>query len=324
MEGRTQELTGDRLSSGDRAASIEKAISSRATAAVSGHRRLLRALTEARHVLGEQSGERLGLAAAGAAFWMIFAAFPAALAVVSIFGLVTSPGEVARDLASLAAAGPDSLGAFASTQLRHVAASDRAQLSTGLMVSVVLAIWSTSAGVYNLERALRTAYRLPVGGYVTARWRALVGAFAVVIGLGLLAFLLVGVTDLFDRTSKPLEVLVGVPMTLILLTGMILGMYRFAVRQRTDLRKLLPGAAGSAVAILVLIGGLDVYLRFSTRFTAVYGAFAGMALAMVFAYLSIYAALLGAVLNEELDKSLEDANRARPGRRRRRPGRAGG
>jgi len=291
------------MSSGERAASIEKAISSRAAATVSGHRRLLRVLTEVRHVLSEQSGERLGLAAAGAAFWIIFAAFPATLAVVSIFGLVTSPSEVARELASVAAAGPGSLGAFASSQLRHVAATDRARLSVGVAVSVALAIWSTSAGVYNLERAIRAAYRLPVGGYVTARGRALLGAFAVVMGLGLLAFVLVGVTDLFDRTSKLLEVLVGVPMTLVLLTAMILGMYRFALRHRTGLRELLPGAAGSAVAILVLIGALDVYLRFSTHFTAVYGAFAGIVLAMVFAYLAIYAALLGAVVNEELGKS---------------------
>jgi membrane protein len=290
-------LTGARL------AREEEAVAARTMAAISRRRRLLEALTEVRRLARAQSGERLGLAAAGAAFWMVVAVFPATLAAVSIFGLVTSPGQVARELASVAAAGPDSLGSFASTQLRHVAATDRARLSAGLAVSVGLALWSTSAGVYNLERALRTAYRLPVGRYVTARGRALLGAVAVVTGLGALALASAAVTDLFDRTSKPLEAVVGVPMALVLLTAMILGMYRFAIRHGTGLRELLPGAAGSAAAIVVLIGGLDVYLRFSTHITAVYGAFAGVVLAMLFAYVSIYAVLLGAVLNAELQRT---------------------
>jgi hypothetical protein len=48
-------------------------------------------------------------------------------------------------------------------------------------------VWSASAGVYNLDRAIRVAYGLPPQRYLEARGRAFGGAVAVVVGLGLSA-----------------------------------------------------------------------------------------------------------------------------------------
>ena len=45
--------------------------------------------------------------------------------------------------------------------LRRAAASDHTGLSVGLAISATLAVWSASAGVYNLDRAVRDAYGLP-------------------------------------------------------------------------------------------------------------------------------------------------------------------
>jgi len=252
---------------------------------------------DARRAAADQADDRLGLAAAGAAFWLLIAIFPATLAAVSVFGLVVTPQEVASRLAAVADAGPDSFGSVVTHQLHHAAATSPAGLSVGLVVSVVLALWSTSAGVYNLVRAIRVAYRLPAVPYVIARLHAAVGAVGVVLGLGAVAAVSALITDLLDRTRKGIEVLIGVPILLVLLTLLAAGAYRFAARGPVGARRLFPGAALTAVATVALVVGFDVYLHFSTRFTAVYGALAGVVLAMLFAYLSIYAMLLGALIN---------------------------
>jgi membrane protein len=253
----------------------------------------------ARRATSEQSSDRVGLAASGAAFWLLIAVFPAVLAAVSLFGLLFTPAEVARRLASVAAAGPDSLGSVVARQLRHVAATNPARLSVGLVVSVVLALWSTSAGVYNLVRAVRVAYGLPTLRYVDARLHALRGAIIVVLGLGLVAAVSATITDLLDRSAKGVEALVGVPLLLLLVAGLAASLYRFSVRRPVALRRLAPGAVATAVAVVGLLVAFDVYLHLSTRFTAVYGALAGVVLAMLFAYLAIYAMLLGAVVNAQ-------------------------
>ena len=114
-----------------------------------------------RSVLREQAQEQVGLAASGAAFWLIISAFPTAIAAVSIFGLVVSPGDVAKDLAGLADAGPTSLGSIVTDQLQRVATADHVGLSTGLVVSLVIAIWSASGGTTSTVRsAPRTACSL--------------------------------------------------------------------------------------------------------------------------------------------------------------------
>jgi membrane protein len=237
------------------------------------------------------------LAASGAAFWLMIAAFPTGIAVVSLFGLIVSPEEVAKDLGGLARAAPSSLGSLITEQLTRVADAAPAGLSIGFAVSVVVAVWSASAGVYNLDRAIRYSFGLPHERYVEARARALAGAFAVVILLGALAL---GGAVVGSRVSAVAVVLVGVPLVLVALTLGVAALYRLSIGPSVPPRQLLPGAAFAAVAVVVTLTAFTVYLGLSTHFTAVYGAFAGVAIAMLGLYFAAYAVLLGAVLNAEL------------------------
>jgi membrane protein len=244
-----------------------------------------------------QSQEELGLAAAGAAFWLVISAFPTGIAVVSLFGLVVSPSEVADDLGALADAAPSSLGSLVTDQLQRVAGADRAGVSIGLVISVALAVWSASAGVYHLDRAIRYSFGLPHQRYVEARGRALAGAFAVVVGLGALAL---GGAAVGAHTSAAVLALIGVPLGLLALTLGIAGLYRLSVGPTVGLRQLLPGAGAAAVAVVASLVAFAVYVGLSSRFTAVYGAFAGVVIGMLGLYFAAYAVLLGAVLDARL------------------------
>jgi membrane protein len=252
-------------------------------------------------VLKEQSAEGIGLAASGAAFWLVIGAFPAAIAAVSLFGLLVSPERVASDLEGISRAGPESLGSILSVQLQHVANTDRVGLSTGLAVSLVLALWSVSAAVYNLNRAIRTAYGLPVSRYVTARSRAFVGGFVAVVALGALGLASTTVSVVVAYVPGFLGVIVGVPVLGSVIACVAAGLYRFSIGHPVGLRRLLPGAISSAAGLVIVALFFSIYLRQSTHYAAVYGALAGAVIGMIGAYLAVYVLLIGAVLNAQLD-----------------------
>ena len=101
----------------------EAAVEERAAEVLSHHGRLATVLRVVRAVQREQGQEQVGLAASGAAFWLIIAVFPTAIAAVSIFGLIVDPKDVAKDLEGLAKAGPTSFGSIITDQLQRVAAA---------------------------------------------------------------------------------------------------------------------------------------------------------------------------------------------------------
>ena len=200
----------------------------------------------------------------------------------------------------LADAGPSSFGSIVTTQLTRVAAGDHAGLSTGLIISLVIALWSASAGIYNLERAIRAAYGLGPERYVDARKRAFVGAFATVIALGALAVLTAALSGAIAHIPTLVIAIVGVPALIVFLASGVAGLYRFSITRRVGFRAILPGSLSSAVGLALVAVGFSIYVHYSTRFTAVYGALAGAVIVMIGTYLAVYVVLLGAVLNVEI------------------------
>jgi membrane protein len=154
-----------------------------------------------------------------------------------------------------------------------------------------------SAGVYNLDRAIRHSFGLPCQRYIEARARALAGAGAVVLVLGALAL---GGSVVGGHTPAVVIAVIGLPTALVALTLGIATMYRFSVGSTVRASQLLPGAACAALAVVASLAMFAAYLALSTRYAAVYGAFAGLVIGMVGIYLAVYAVLLGAVLSARL------------------------
>jgi membrane protein len=253
-------------------------------------------------VIREQASEGVGLAASGAAFWLVIGTLPAVIAAVSLFGLLVPPERVADDLAGISQAGPESLGTILTVQLQHVAHTDPAGLSVGLIVSLVLALWSVSASVYNLQRAIRTAYGLPVTRYVEARGRAFVAGFVAILALGILGFVSTAVSVILAYVPGVLATIVGIPVLALFIACVAGALYRFSIGHSVGIRRLLPGAVSSAIGLVIVAIGFSLYLRWSTHYTAVYGALAGAVIGMIGTYLAIYVLLIGAVLNAQLDR----------------------
>lgn len=265
--------------------------------------RLSRTFELIRRIAAAQTAGRLSLAAAGAAFWLVIALFPATIAAITIFGLVVDPKEIADAVDEISQRAPGSLGAVLAQQAQVAANAQASTLSIGLIISILVTLWSVSSGSYGLTRAIQGAYDVPPRSYVLARIRAFIFAFAWVLVLGALwlgvAAVAVWVSGL-DTWAQVLGWIVGVPLALAAQAVFYGAHYRYSIGRHTGWREHWPGAVVSAVAVSLLIIGLAIYAVFAPDYQAIYGALTGVILTMLAVYLAMYVVLLGAVLNAQL------------------------
>ena len=132
------------------------------------------------------SADNAVLLAAGVAFFGIFAVFPTVVAVVSVYGLVANPADVAEQVADLTEALPEPTRDFLLTQVDAVVATSSTELGVALAVAVVVALWSASSGVRHLMESIRAAYGEPRQHFVRLRAQALLLAVAGVVFLAVL------------------------------------------------------------------------------------------------------------------------------------------
>ncbi len=249
-----------------------------------------------------QSVARLSLAAAGVAFWIVIAIFPATIAVITVFGLFVDPKDISDAVTRITEQSPNSVGAALANQAAQAAQADTSALSIGLIVSLAVTLWSVSDAAYGMARALREAYSLPPQSYVRARLRAFIAGAVGVVALGLLylacAALMVWLPSL-GTWWRVLAIAVAIPVGLVIQAGILLVLVRFAISGRTPWRSVVPGATLASVAIALLIVGLAIYASFAPSYQAVYGALTGIILTMLAGYFGTYTFLLCATFNAQ-------------------------
>ena len=253
-------------------------------------------------VVRKQSQYRLSLDAAGAAFWLVIAVFPAMIAAITIFGLVVDPAELADDVEEISRRAPNSFGAVLAAQAQQVAANDAGSLSVGLVVSLVVTLWSVSSGGYAMFRAIRQAYALPPQDYVVARARAFAAAVAAVITLGVLVAAGAALgrwSDSLPGTARIALTAVGVLGVLALFTALTAWTFRYSIAARTPLGSVLPGAVIGTVVVAALAVGVALFGSYLTNYQAIYGTLTGIIVALLTVYTVMYVLLLCAVFNQQ-------------------------
>ena len=254
-------------------------------------------------VVRAQSAERIGLSAAGIAFWFVIAIFPALIAVVMILGLVLSPAEIASTLNELDKASPNSLGGVVLRQVEAAAQTRPSALSLGFAVSLVVVLWSTSAGYYNFARGTRMAYGLPPQSYVVARGRAFVGATA---GMLVTAALTVGTALLVSYAGSQSGAWRTILLTINAVVGIVVlmlalaALFRFSTGRIHSRLSYFPGAAFGAIGTVAVFVGFGIFVTYAGSYDAVYGALSSAIILMLTVYFSGYAVLIGAILNAQL------------------------
>jgi len=257
----------------------------------------------------EASEDQVPLLGAGVAFFGFLALFPALAAFTLIYGLVADPATISAQTQTLTASLPPEARTLLVGQLDQLASVPQQSLGWGLVLAIVLALWSASGGVGNLITAVNIAYdEEKKRGFVKDKLLALGVTVGAVIFMALIVALMAGVPVVlgFLDVNGPLRWVIEVVRWLLLAALVMVALavlYRVAPdRDAPKFRWVSAGAATATVLWLVASAAFSLYVTFFGNYAKTYGALAGVVLLMLWLWLTSYAILLGAEINAESEE----------------------
>src|SRR5260370_21856193 len=102
--------------------------------------------------------DHVSIMAAGIGFYALLSIFPGMSALIAVSGLVADPATIEPQLTSLSGVLPQEALKLLSDQLHTLVAAPRDKLGLGLLVSLLIALWSATSGTGSLMQALTVAY----------------------------------------------------------------------------------------------------------------------------------------------------------------------
>jgi membrane protein len=251
--------------------------------------------------------DQIPLIGAGVAFFGFLALFPSLIALVLAYGLFADPATIAEQVSSLGGALPAEVQDLIITQLTEQSQRTGA-LSVGLIISLLLALWSASGGVANLVLAINTAYdETDTRTIVQKRALALALTFGAIVFMIILMTLIAVLPIVFSVfEGGPLRWLVQV-VRWVLIAGLIMValavLYRVAPdRDAPKMRWASPGAIVATLLWLLVSVGFSLYVTLFAGYAKTYGALAGIVVLLMWLWLTSYAVLFGAELNAEAEQ----------------------
>jgi membrane protein len=254
--------------------------------------------------------DHVSIMAAGIAFYALLSIFPGMSALISIYGLVADPATIETQLNSLSGVLPQEALKLLSDQLHTLVAAPRDKLGLGLLVSLLIALWSATSGTGSLMQALTVAYEERENrGILSFYGRAIV----LTIGVGVFAllslFLIAGIPAVIgllplselwrDRIS-----LIRWPLLAILAVAALGVLYRYGPARRNPCWHCLSGGT-MAAAVLWLVGsaGFSFYVARFSSYDKTYGSLGAVVILLMWFYVTAYIILAGAELNAEIEKA---------------------
>jgi membrane protein len=256
----------------------------------------------------EAKADQVPLLAAGVAYYAFLAIFPALVAIVSIYGLFADPATITEQLKSLTEALPGQARQVITDQVTALAAR-RTALGIGLIISILIALWSASGGISNMLTAITTAYdEEEKRGFIKKRLLSLaltVGAILfMLIMLGIVAVLPPLLNSIFGSGALKWVFQVLGWLVLMVIVMVVLGiLYRIAPdRDAPKIKWVSVGAIVATVIWLLASIGFSIYSSTFGNYAKTYGVFAGIVVLLFWLWLTSYAILLGAEINAESEQ----------------------
>jgi membrane protein len=274
----------------------------------------------AMRVRKEMAADNVDIIASGLALYALLAVFPALAAAVSIYGLFSSPAEIATHLQQVAGMLPEDATRILQQQLTKLSEHPQETLSFGIIVGIAVALWSARKGMVALMKVTNVAYDEEENrGFFKQLFVSL--AFTVGAIIGFLAVLLLGVAVPLALSLIPLgsatEIIVLGARWVLLFAVAVLGLaivYRFAPdRARAQWRWITPGSLIAATLWLIGSALFALYVRNWGSYGETYGALGGVVVLLMWFYLSGYIIILGAEINAETERQTrKDSTTGRP------------
>lgn len=258
------------------------------------------------HFLRRLEAAELDLIAAGVAFFAFLAVFPAAAAIIAIWGLISDADLIRQEVALLRGFLPDQALTLISDQVDALLSINTGSIGLATVLSTIFAIWSARAGVAALIRGLNAVHNLPNRAGHWHQMRALVMTLGM-LGMVIVVLIMAVVLPL-AMAALPLEQYTARVLTetnLMMGTGAAIfsiGVaYRIGPNYNGRARPPLL-SWGLLVAIVLWVAATRLFMLYLENFQSynrIYGSIGAVVVLLMWLYVSAYAVLLGAAVDAE-------------------------
>lgn len=250
---------------------------------------------------------RVGLLAAGIAFYGLLSFFPAVTAGLAVLGLFMDPTTLVDQSAWLIDALPEAAGRIIMSQLTDVAGTGGDALGLAAMVSLAIALWSASTAMGGLMQGLNVIYEeRERRSFLKAKLLTIALTMALILGLALSLTVVAAIPAVLSFVNAPAvswwaAVLRWPLMFLIGIVGIAM-LYRYAPERRAARwRWLTPGSVVSCALWVAGTFAFSYYVRSFANYNETFGALAGVIILITWMWLSAFVVLLGALLDAEIE-----------------------
>jgi membrane protein len=256
----------------------------------------------------EMQSNRLLAIAGGVAFFILLSIFPAITALVSAYGRFFNAASIASNISLLHDVVPPNVLGIVQEQANRIAANGGGALNIGIVVGILVSLWSTMSGVKAMIDALNVIYEQKEGrSFIRLNLVALAFTLS---GFAVLLLALAGVVVL-PLILSPLglgsfaETLTRLLRWPILLTVLLVGLsvlYRYGPNRRAARWQWVSvGSVFAAVTWIAVSFLFSWYLASFANYNATYGSLGAAVGLMIWLWFSTVVVLLGAELNAEIE-----------------------
>jgi membrane protein len=252
--------------------------------------------------------DRLLSIAGGVSFFVLLAIFPAVTALVSAYGLFFNPVTIANDIAQLSDVVPANVLTIVHEQAARIASNSSRTLSLGLVIGILISLWSAMSGVKAVIDALNVIYeqresRSLIKLNLVALVFTLLGFAAFLLAMAAIVVLPLILSPIgFGSLTETVTRIARWPVLLVLLLLGLAILYRYGPDRRAARWQWV--SVGSVFATLTWFVASFLFSWYLTNFAnynATYGSLGAVVGLMIWLWLSTIVVLLGAELNAEIE-----------------------
>jgi membrane protein len=252
--------------------------------------------------------DNVTLIAGSMSYYGMLALFPAMIAAVSIYGLAFDPDDLAEQLERIAEVLPAVAANIITEQLIEITDASTTGLRFGVIVAILISLYTASAGMRALIKGLNVAYDVTEDrSFTTVRALAYgitLGAIvAIVAAMAIIVFLPAWLESVGFGEGGALAELIVLPFAFVVAVAGLNVLYRVAPSRHPRYSRW--ASAGSLVAAagwILATAGLSIYINRSGNLNATYGTLTGVIVLLLWFFLSGFAVLLGAEVNALTEK----------------------
>jgi membrane protein len=255
------------------------------------------------------SEDNVTLVAAGLAMYALLSVFPALTALVSVYGIFATPGDVIEQMKSFAGVLPPGVWDIFNTQLQSLTRTGDSTLTVAAVLGIVVALWSARAAMSSLMTATNIAYReREKRGFIKTTLLSLAFTAAAIIGfllmmtLGVAIPLALAAFGAGEWTKAAVSVLRAGLLWAVMVFGLAV-VYRYApAREHARWRWV---STGSMIAATLWLAASSLFAYYVTNFAGyakTYGALGGVVVLLMWFFISSVIVIMGAEINAEMER----------------------